>query len=376
MQELSDDQLKMLAQKMLTGTITPEEQQLLEQWLNAHPGNAVEWQQTDASEAHLKNRLFASILKDSGAENYTARKRTFVIYWAAAASILLLISAGIYFLLPTKKLPVEPIAKVVQPEILLPGSDKAILTLGDGRQIKLEGQKTITDGGLQIKNENNELVYSASDVVSMNTMTTPRGGQYQVRLPDGSKVWLNASSSITYPTAFKGSERRVALKGEGYFEIAKNPTMPFIVHSNDMDIKVLGTHFNVMAYDDESTTKTTLLEGAVQINSASKTAVLKPGQEASFDNTANKIKINKADVEQATAWKNGLFVFNRTDVRSIMRQLSRWYDFDVRYETSFENKYFSGIISRNTELKQVLNMLQMTQDVHFRIEGKSVIVLP
>lgn len=376
MQQLSEEQIRTLARKMLTGNITAEEQWLLEQWLNANPGNEMVWGRHDASEEQLKNRLFTSILKDSGASAPATRKKAGRIYWAAAASVIILVSAGIYFWLQPQKQPDQQVTNVVPAGEILPGSDRAVLTLGNGRQVKLEGQKIISDGELQIRNENNELVYPESGVVSFNTMSTPRGGQYQVRLPDGSRVWLNAASSITYPTVFKGKERVVELLGEAYFEVEKNTAMPFKVHVNGMDVKVLGTHFNVMAYDDETAAKTTLLEGAVQIIKGNSTAVLKPGQEASLDNTGEKIKIAAADVEQATAWKNGLFLFNRSDIRSIMRQLSRWYDFEIKYASTFENRNFSGMISRKTELSQVLKMLQMTKDVNFKIEGRSVTVLP
>lgn len=376
MQEISEDQLRVLARKMLTGNITAEEQRLLEQWLNSNPGNELVWEKNDASEEQLRNRLFTSILKDSGAGMPIAQKNRQRIYWAAAASVIILLSAGIYFWNMPQKPAVKQVVQVAPQTDLLPGSDRAILTLGNGRQVKLEGQKIITDGELQIKNENNELVYAESGVVALNTMSTPRGGQYQLRLPDGSRIWLNAASSVTYPTVFTGKERVVELSGEAYFEVAKNPSMPFKVRVNGMDVNVLGTHFNVMAYDDEAVSRTTLLEGSVRITKGNSKALLKPGQEASLNPAGEKIKVAAADVEQAMAWKNGLFLFNRSDIRSIMRQLSRWYDFEVKYESSFENRNFSGMISRKTELSQVLKMLQMTKDVNFKIEGRNVTVLP
>lgn len=374
MQEIPRDQLRELARKLLTGPISPSEQEILEKWLNTHPGNELVWEQGDASEEKLSNRIFAGIVKDAGVHR---KKR---IYWtAAAASIIFILSAGVYFWYPQSK-PAEKEAAlaVVPPPDIMPGSDKAILTLGNGRQIKLEGQTIITDGELEIKNENNELIYNGSSVVSFNTMTTPRGGQYQLRLPDGSRVWLNASSSITYPTAFTGNERIVEMDGEGYFEVAKNAAKPFRVKlSSDpaSEIKVLGTHFNVMSYDDEASAKTTLIEGSVQIIKGDYKALLKPGEEANVKSSEGKIKITPADIDQATAWKNGMFLFNKTDIKSIMRQLSRWYDFEVQYEHAFENRNFSGMISRKTALSQVLKMLQMTKDVKFKIEGRTVTVI-
>ncbi len=371
MQEISKEQIRRLAQKMLTGTITPEEQQLLEQWLHANPGNELVWEQGDTNEEELGSRIFHRITA-----NPFVRRKKRKIYWAAAASVLLLISAATWLWYPGKKPAAKQMTGVIAPTTeILPGSDKAILTLGDGRQVTLEGQKIISDGDLQIRNENNELVYSTTSIVSLNTMSTPRGGQYQLRLPDGSRVWLNASSSITYPTAFTGKERVVELAGEAYFEVAKNTAMPFTVKMNGMNVNVLGTHFNVMGYDDEAAVKTTLLEGSVQITKGNTKALLKPGQEANVTTTEEKIRVANGNVEQATAWKNGMFLFNKTDIKSIMRQLSRWYDFEAKYENAFENRNFSGMISRKTELQKVLKMLQMTKDVKFKIEGRTVTVI-
>lgn len=378
MHETPGDQLRELARKMLTGTITPEEQKILEQWLNSHPGDELVWDGGDSSEEQLGNRIFAGVVKKAKVRK---PKR---FYWKAAAAVIILLSVATFLWYPQETPPARQVVEAVKPaEDIMPGSDKAILTLGNGKQIQLEGQKVITDGDLQIRNENNELIYEGSSAVSFNTMTTPRGGQYQLRLPDGSRVWLNASSSLTYPTAFTGNDRVVEIDGEAYFEVAKNPAKPFKVKlkrsepksDNHYEITVLGTHFNVMAYDDETMLKTTLVEGSVHIAKGTASALLKPGEEANVNNSSEKIKVTPADVEQATAWKNGMFLFNRTDIKSIMRQLSRWYDFEVKYDKSFENRNFSGMISRNTALSQVLKMLQMTKDVKFKIEGRTVTVI-
>lgn len=371
MQEIPREQLRLLARKLLEGKITPGERKILERWIISNSGDEVNWEGEDIDEAQLGNRIFASIMSDAGVSRKGRR-----VYWMAAASIVVLFSAALYFWLAQPGPRPEQVVRTEAPsDEIMPGSDRAILTLGNGRRVMLEGQKLITDGDLNIRNENNELIYSGSSMVSFNTMSTPRGGQYQLRLPDGSKVWLNASSSITYPTVFTSNERVVELAGEAYFEVAKNPDMPFKVKVAGLSVNVLGTHFNVMAYDDEESVKTTLLEGAVQVARGDAGALLKPGQEATVRNTDEKIKIAAADVEQATAWKNGMFLFNKTDIKSIMRQLSRWYDFEVSYEMSFENRNFSGMISRKTPLVQVLNMLQMTKDVKFTIQGRTVTVI-
>ena len=216
---------------------------------------------------------------------------------------------------------------------------------------------------------------AATAQAKLTRKSTGRSEYKYILLPDSTQVWLNAASHLDFPQRFSNEKRIVKLSGEAYFEVAKKTGMPFSVKMNGMSIDVLGTHFNVMGYDDEAFVKTTLLEGSVQVTKGNSKALLKPGQEANANNTGEKIKVATADVEQATAWKNGMFLFNKTDIKSIMRQLSRWYDFEVKYEGSFENRNFSGLISRKTELSKVLKMLQMTKDVRFKVEGRSVTVL-
>ena len=224
----------------------------------------------------------------------------------------------------------------------------------------------ISDGGVVINKDKGALVYGKTNIVAYNTMTTPRGGQYRLTLPDGTQIWLNAASSITYPTAFVGPERKVEITGEVYFEVAKNEKMPFKVKLRDeTEIRVLGTHFNVNAYADEPLVRTTLLEGSVMINNS----VLKPGQ--AYSNG----KVTEADTEAAVGWKNGVFIFNRDNLTSVMRQLSRWYDVDVEYQGSLASRTFSGKIKRDLGLLDLLDGLKST-DVRFKIEGKKLIVTP
>jgi ferric-dicitrate binding protein FerR (iron transport regulator) len=194
-------------------------------------------------------------------------------------------------------------------------------------------------------------------------------------LSDGSKVWLNAASSLRFPASFAGKERKVELLGEAYFEVAKNAAMPFKVKVNGMEVEVLGTHFNINSYENESTVRTTLLEGSVKINNNNSSSLLKPGQQAQV-NKAGEIKIiNNVDVEEAIAWKEGKFQFDRADIHDIMRQLARWYDVDVEYKGSVSS-HFGGTISRDVNLSQVLNMLHLTGEVKFQIEDRKVIVMP
>ena len=208
--------------------------------------------------------------------------------------------------------------------------------------------------------------------LSFNTITTPRGGQYQVVLPDGSMVLLNAGSSLTYPTLFTGAERKVELTGEAYFEVAHNPAMPFRVCSKGQVVEVLGTHFNINAYDDEPGIKTTLLQGKVKVTATVKkqTLILQPGEQAFLGISA--FNEHDVDVDQAVAWKNGLFMFDGDDIQQVMRSISRWYDVDVTYKGAAPADLFSGSVSKFSNVSEVLNTLQATGKVHFSIEGKNI----
>jgi ferric-dicitrate binding protein FerR (iron transport regulator) len=209
-----------------------------------------------------------------------------------------------------------------------------------------------------------------------NTISTPKGGQYQVTLSDGSKVWLNAASSLRFPATFSGKERKVELTGEGYFEVAHNKKMPFHVTVNDLDVEVLGTHFNINAYADESAIKTTLLEGSVKVVKGNETKIIEPGEQASVTTSEDEINVKQqVDLEQVVAWKNGIFQFERADIESVMRQISRWYDIDVDYHGRV-SEHFGGTISRDVNISDVLKMLEMTGGVNFKIDGKKVIVMP
>ncbi len=204
--------------------------------------------------------------------------------------------------------------------------------------------------------------------VVYNTLSAPTGGQFQLVLPDGSKVWLNSSSSIRFPTEFSGEERKVELTGEAYFEVAKNPTLPFRVSVSGMYVEVLGTHFNIMAYGDESSIKTTLLEGSVRVTKGSSAKVLTPGQQSKM-NLKGDINVVDADLEQVIAWKNGYFQFSSDDIETIMRQVARWYDIKVVYKDKIPGGGFSGIVSRKNNISRVLKILQ-DGGVQLRWKGK------
>lgn len=310
-----------------------------------------------------------------------------IILWAkisTAAVLLLFVGFGLYVRHnPHKKVQTQ-LVKVKRPlHDALPGGNKAVLTLANGKTIILDNAEngTLAQQGSTLikKTADGQLIYNTAALAdkkaapAINIITTPRGGQYQVILPDGTKVWLNSASSLSFPTYFTGTARQVEITGEAYFEVTKNPAMPFKVKTNRADIEVLGTHFNVMAYDDETVMKTTLLEGAVNITSGSFTATLKPGQQAQINRSGQNKVLNDVDVDDETAWKNGIFQFKDAGIDVILRQASRWYDVDITYKKGVPAREFNGRISRNVKASELLNMLKYA-GVDLKIEGKDIIV--
>lgn len=334
---------------------------------------------------------------------------------AAAAIVVLAIGvAGYWFINRNAKNEVAKNDQSVKPTAadILPGSNKAVLTLADGTVITLDsaanGQLAKQGSSQVIKTKSGELVYEKTAQNAVGSLTTdnspltynmlviPRGGQYQLTLPDGSKVWLNAASSIRYPVAF-GNERRVELTGEAYFEVAKDAHKPFHVVTPTQDVEVLGTHFNVNAYFNEPSVKTTLLEGSVLVKpaignrqsakNAERSVVLKPGEQSVLaeansrfippvGGTDSRLTINYSpNMEQIMAWKNGFILFNKADIKSIMRQVERWYNVDVVYEGEIPQRTFTGGIERSARLSELLRLLEVSK-VKFRIEDKKLIVTP
>jgi ferric-dicitrate binding protein FerR (iron transport regulator) len=313
----------------------------------------------------------------------------FLLRRVAAAVVILFISGAVYWLLSNRhNEKTAPVAlSSVKSSTVLPGGNHAILTLADGTRIVLDSVQNgnIKGGVATIKKQGATIVYDASSgaknhgPVVYNTLTTPRGGQYQLILPDGSKVWLNASSSIHFPTAFTGNQRDVELTGEAYFEIAKNKRKPFHVNVKGMQVEVLGTHFNVNAYGDENDIKTTLLEGLVKVkkaaspNSVAQTVLIQPGEQANLAKDGS-LKINRRpDLEEVVAWKEGNFEFTNASIPAIMRQVSRWYNVEVAYEGAIPRRQFTGKISRSVNLNQLIGMLQYT-GVNMKIQDKEIII--
>ena len=301
---------------------------------------------------------------------------------AIAASFILFLSFGIYFYLNKGIKTAPQIAKNKIPADVRPGTNKAILTLNNGATIVLDTAKDgvlANQGDIVVhKTKENQIIYSAKSNSSnrsdadINKISTPRGGQYQVVLPDGSKAWLNASSSISFPVTFDPDKREVDISGEVYFEVSKM-YIPFIVKYDKGLVQVLGTHFNIMAYNNEAATEVTLLEGSVKVLSGSANNILKPGQQARLAD-AGEIKVaNNVDVNAVTAWKNGVFLFKDTEIEIVMRQISRWYDVDVKYEGKIPHMQITGKISRNVNASEILNMLSYT-GIHFKIDKKNIII--
>lgn len=329
------------------------------------PNHAIDWTR---SMERIMNQPSTVIPLEKKPVRTGLRKYAFLPY---AAAVLLLIGLGTFIWYLPGRDTQEPVAgKNIMPVLpdVLPGSDRAMLTLSDGRRVALnDSNETLSDGAVKINKINGALAYDKSDVVAYNTMTTPRGGQYKLVLADGTKVWLNAASSITYPTSFLSDHREVSISGEVYFEVAKDKTRPFRVSITGGEvIEVLGTQFNVNAYEDEPSMKTSLLEGSVRIGQQ----LLKPGEMYSAG------KVAPDNVEQAISWKNGVFNFQDKSLQEVMRQLSRWYDITVVYEKQAPPIEFFGKMGRNLNLSQVLSVLEGA-GVSFRLEeGKRLIVMP
>lgn len=305
--------------------------------------------------------------------------------WAAAALVVAL-GVSTYFLLINDTRTSDGFGRKSAQHDIPPGKNGAILTLADGTQLVLDSLgdgKIATQNGTQISLNNNELIYDASaatDGAAHNTITTPNGRQYHIMLPDGTEVWLNAASSIQYPVAFKGKERRVKVSGEVYFEVANKSWQPFVVEADKMKLEVLGTSFNINTYDDEKTIRTTLLTGAVKVTplEGSKPKVLVPGQTAVLSKQdapegASLTVTETPDPTKIIAWKNGLFNFDGMDLYSVMRQLERWYNIEIQYVGKPDNVIFKGKMHRNTNLSDVLKVLE-TMDVNFELKGNILYV--
>lgn len=331
-------------------------------------------------------KLFKAIHDKIREESKPVRRRVIPLRkFAVAASVigLFLLSTFLLYIRNTSKGTVN--AEVNEQRFkndVLPGGDKATLTLADGSTVVLDDAQNGTlaqQGNSKVIKVGGKLMYDPinknSDVIVYNTISTPNGGQYQLELPDGSLVWLNATSSIHFPTSFVGKERRVEITGEAYFEVAKNRDMPFLVTVNGAEVQVLGTHFNVNAYSDEDNVKTTLLEGSVKFVSGASTNMLTPGQQSQLAGNGLTKVVSNVDVDEVVAWKNGMFDFENAGIETVMRQLSRWYDVEIEYKGKADDLFIAEM-RRNIKLSDALKALELTGKVKFEIQGKKIIVMP
>ena len=370
--------LKTLIIKYNAGECSEEEQALLESWYLRYEERGLEDLSAGARKADLR----------SIGENLPAYRpevgRQFP--WLAAAAVLLVcLSFGIYTYLDQAPGNNQEQAIAIKNKVQ-PGGNKAVLILANGEKVNLmeaaKGEIATQSGIVITKTREGQLVYSnrtsadgnaKTDQIPFNEILTPNGGQYQLNLPDGTVVWLNAASSLKYPTHFSGGERKVELTGEAYFEVAKNKEMPFIVKTGRQEVLVLGTHFNINSYSNEKETKTTLLEGAVRVAGNGGTVVLKPGQQAVL--SSSQLQVQPVDVEEAIAWKNGYFQFNRSDLESLMRQVSRWYNVKVQYAGKIPLKEYTGKIPRHVSADKLIEMLNYS-GIKCQLQGSGIVVNP
>lgn len=384
-------------------TLTAEEHDELDEWVGESDENMRLFEEVTDEALNQRDIDFMAATDKQPVLNRIKGKLTFtppkrkpffrIWHYAVAAAVVLLLGTALFWLSRNRTNESTPptLAKTEKQDVQ-PVYDQATLTLADGSVIKLDEAKNGTlgeQGNTDIIKENGKLNYTANikeslDQPQPNTLTT-RGGSYLLTLSDGTRIWLNSASSITYPAVFTGNERRVAVSGEVYFEVAsaksKGPNYgkPFIVDvkEKNMSVEVLGTHFNINSYEEESTVNTTLLEGAVKVTAKDKTSFLKPNQQAQVASTGDIKTVSDVDVNSVTAWKDGMFIFKDHDIKTVMKQIGRWYDVDVEFEgNKFSTAGYSAIISRNLPVSNILDALEQMGGVHFEIQAKKIKVLP
>ncbi|MGV8134043.1 MAG: FecR family protein [Mangrovibacterium sp.] len=384
------NKIKELADKWVKRTITKEERQLLEDWYNKEADNHPEWTR-DPDEPTLQKRLLGDIFNKIVSKEQDAGKiriktsREKLYKWrtvaAAAAIVVFIIGTWIF-----QRRDFSHSEDSRQNSILIdlpPGREAATLTLADGSLIDLDstqnGDVTV-QGKTVISKQGGQVSYAPvigkeKIPVLYNRITTSRGNQYKVVLSDSTRVWLNSASSLHYPAVFSGEARLVELTGEAYFEVTKNTAMPFRVKVNGVEVEVLGTHFNINAYADEGVMETTLLEGSVKVKNDHAFVLIEPGERAVIRNQETQIEVSEADIDQVMAWQKGFFEFDNIELATIMRQISRWYDVDIRYEGQPGDKKFGGRISKKLNMRDVLTLLE-SNGIQFTLDGKTLIVKP
>lgn len=375
--------------------VTADEQQMLNTWLNKNEANRtlftnlmdnrfplahlqeIKNYDIPAFSAELVNRVQSMQLANRPAPVRRIFSPLFIKIAAAAAIVFAILGTYQYLRPGTDKKPAGTTAPVAA---IQGASNKATLTLANGKVVELDALQNgqlEEQGGAGIAKTNEELTYNnKGNTVFSNTLSTPRGGKYKLVLADGTKVWMNSASSLTYPTAFPGSNRSVVLRGEAYFEVAKNATKPFYVQVNDLQVKVTGTHFNVNGYNDENLILTSLVEGGVQVTRNNNTQLLQPGQQAVADKKANTLVKQRADLKQVLSWKDGFFIFDGKQKGEILREISRWYNIDIEDKSGANQTTYSGIINRNLSLEELLDVLRESNVLNGKIVQRKLVILP
>lgn len=390
---MNNQRINKLADAYLKGETSPEEERELHDWYD----NQINGQEekvnlsTNETEEEIGRRLFNN-LKAKIEENKKSEKSNVAFIrrplFYVAASVLFLLAFALVFKsinsssegAVSKSITISEYKNDVPP-----GMQKAILVLSDGKKVSLDGkelEQVIKEGSTEVMNEDGSLIYNnesgRNEPEIFNTLITSRGETYPLVLSDGTKVWLNSASSIRFPVAFKGKKRAVEISGEVYFEVAHNSKIPFLVKVDGMEVQVLGTHFNINAYGDEENIKTTLLEGSVKVIGGNENVVIKPGEQARLPGlsarSSDRIHVQSVNVDDVVSWKNGFFSFRHSGLKDIIKQLSRWYDIEVKYEGNIAKQEFTGKIDRNLSLSEVLKILDQT-GVYFKIEGRTLTIL-
>ncbi len=382
--------------RKIRGTITPRESDELEEWINENPDNLSIYHRATDRKNQLdkleiynlfrKEKVWARLEEELFPTKTIRLSPQKVLRYAASILLPLLVAGGVGYMLLNKPAQ-ETFADL--DEVIKPGSQKAVLILADGGTIELEPGQSMADfheGDALIRNENNLLTYSVEDTRSSqaemiyNELKTPRGGGYNIKLSDGTGVWLNAGSSLRFPVSFSDSTRRVFLEGEAYFEVTHNGT-PFIVNAEDMDVSVLGTSFNVSAYSDEPEFKTTLVDGIVSVTypgtagSIPVSEILAPNQQAVVNKSGSEISIAEVNTSFYTSWMRGKMEFNNEPLDIVMKRLARWYDFEYEFENSEAKDYhFSARLDKSENISAILEMLQLTTDVKFEARENKIVV--
>lgn len=378
--------------KRMQDSLSPQEQAELEAWLHEDSENYLLYEELmDENKLGAGLEELQSIDHEAAYERLSERffhstpvmkKNTYKVWYFAAAAVLVL-SIGAYWLLSQRNEPAAAITKQQDLDSIKPGGKKAILTLSDGRTIRLnnnqqgliarEGNNTIqqsNSGNLYYSESYPEAFSSAAE----NQLEVPRSGEYSITLNDGTIVWLNSSSTLRFPVQFTGKERRVKLIGEAYFRVAKDAARPFVVEVDSVEVRALGTEFNITAYPEDKKVGAALVEGVISVSHNEEQHLLQPGNIAEISDT--NIKIKEADIEELTAWKNGEFVFHNTPLFNLMNQFARWYDIEVSYPEGIPSINFTGGLHRGDGIFRVINLLELTGEVRFNVDGRKVMVYP